>query len=315
MSKKAYNKPPLTYQEQVALWNKRGLKAPDTHRAIRYLNHISYYRLSAYAIPFQKQKDKFDANTEFEDVLQLYLFDRELRILIFDAIERIEVSIRTQLIYQMAHRYGSHWHEDPRLYAAPYRDEKGFEINTYKSIQSFLKRQYNSDKPEVFVNHYFDRYDTPPTPPSWMALELLTLGQISRLYSDLAKNTDKAEIANYFGVHFTVFESWLHALTYCRNLCAHHSRFWNREFHIQPKIPKKTKFNWVDPHFSINNRSFYYISIIKYLLNIVNPHNSLQAKLESLLKKYPKTEIRYMGIPSDDNEEPLAWHEQPLWKI
>ena len=315
MSKKTYNKPPLTYQEQVDLWAKRGLKVPDVHRAISYLNHISYYRLSAYAIPFQKQKDKFDANTEFEDILQLYLFDRELRILIFDAIERIEIGLRTQLIYRMAHRYGPHWHEDPKLYVTSYRNEKGFEINTYKSIQSFLKRQYNSDKPEVFVSHYLNRYEAPPTPPSWMVLELLTLGQVSRLYSDLAENKDKAGIANYFGVHFRVFESWLHALTYCRNLCAHHSRFWNREFHIQPKIPKKTKFNWIDSRFAINNRSFYYINIIKYLLNVVNPHNSFKVKLEGLLEKYSNTDIRCMGIPSDAIGNPLDWNDEPLWKF
>lgn len=314
MSKRTYSKPPLTYQEQVDLWIRRGLKVPDENRAISYLNHISYYRLSAYAIPLQSKKDVFFEDASFEDMLQLYLFDRELRLLIFDGIERIEVGIRTQLIYQMAHKYGSHWHENKALYVAPYLDDRGREVNTFRSIQSFLRQQYNSDKPEVFVKHYFEQYDSPPTPPSWMALELLTLGQLSRLYTDLEKNQDKAGIANYFGVHYKVFESWLHALTYCRNLCAHHSRFWNREFHIQPKIPKKTKFNWMDSRFAINNRSFYYMSIIKYLLNIANPNNSFKIKWEALLEKYPNVAIRYMGIPADEQGKLLPWYNEPLWK-
>lgn len=314
MSKRTYSKPPLTFREQVDLWISRGLKVPDENRAISYLSHISYYRLSAYAIPFQNHKDNFDSDTTFEDILQLYLFDRELRLLIFDGIERIEIGIRAQLIYQLAHNYGSHWHEDKNLYIPPYYDDKGNEINTYKSIQSFLKRQYTSDKPEVFIKHYFDIYDTPPTPPSWMALELLTLGQLSRLYIDLNENKDKAGIANYFGIHYTVFESWMHALTYCRNLCAHHSRFWNREFHIQPKIPKKIKYNWIDLDFQINNRSFYYINIIKYLLNVINPNNSFKIKLEALLEKYPNVDIRFMGIPSNDEGEQMEWNNEPLWK-
>lgn len=313
MKKRTYNKPPLSFEDQVNLWISRGLKVPDVNRAISYLSHISYYRLSAYAIPFQTDKDKFDKDITFDDVLQLYLFDRELRLLIFDGIERIEIGIRTQLIYQLAHKYGSHWHEDKNLYVKPYKDN-GRTIDTYNSIRTFLRRQYDSDKPEVFIKHYFAEYDNPSTPPSWMAMELLTLGQLSRLYIDLKENQDKAGIANYFGVHYTVFESWMHALTYCRNLCAHHSRFWNKELHIQPKIPKKIKYNWIDLDFQINNRSFYYISIIKYLLNVINPHNSFKRKLESLIEKYPTVDIRFMGIPTNEEGELMKWYNEPLWK-
>lgn len=72
-----------------------------------YLQQISYYRLSAYFLPYQKTKDVFDDNTTFEKIIHTYAFDRELRLLIFDCIERIEVAIRTQFIYQLAIKYNN----------------------------------------------------------------------------------------------------------------------------------------------------------------------------------------------------------------
>lgn len=81
MKKRKFNKPPLSYQDQLNIWKDRGLLVKNESRAIRYLSNISYYRLSAYAIPFQKEKDVFSSGTNFNDILSLYIFDRELRIL------------------------------------------------------------------------------------------------------------------------------------------------------------------------------------------------------------------------------------------
>lgn len=314
MRKRKFHKTPLSYQDQLETWKKRGLNVEDEPRAIRYLSNISYYRLSAYAIPFQKEKDKFNDGVDFNDILSLYIFDRELRLLVLDAIERIEIGIRTKLINHMSLKYGSHWHEDKTLYKAPYEDGAGKKINTFKFIKDYLKKQYKPENREVFVAHYFKNYDEPENPPSWMAIELITIGSLSRLYNDLAHNEDRAAIANEFGIHYTVLESWLHALTYCRNLCAHHSRFWNREFQIQPKQVKKTKFPFVEREFQINNRSFYYIHILKYFLNIIIPKNSFSSKLALHFEKHKIVPIQYMGIPSNAEGKIMNWKEEELWK-
>lgn len=108
-----YNKPPISYKAQVERWVTRGLIIPDLDKALFCFQNISYYRLSAYALPFQETKDTFNANTHFDEVLNLYNFDRELRILVIDAIERIEVALRTQFIYKLSHKYGSHWQDIP----------------------------------------------------------------------------------------------------------------------------------------------------------------------------------------------------------
>ncbi len=315
MSKKKFNKAPLSYQGQLETWKDRGLNVADEQRAIRYLSNISYYRLSAYAIPFQKEKDTFNSDVDFNDILSLYIFDRELRLLVLDAIERIEVAVRTKLINHLSMKYGSHWHEDKSIYKAPYFDSNGKKIETFKFIKNYLKKQYKPENREVFIEHYFNHYDDPKNPPSWMAIELITIGSLSRLYNDLEHNTDKAAIANEFGIHFTVFESWLHALTYCRNICAHHSRFWNRNFQIQPKPAKKTKYPFVSSEFQINNRSFYYIHIMKYFLNVIIPKNSFGIKLTQLFDKYKDIPIQYMGLPTDPKtKEVLNWKNENLWK-
>ena len=314
MAKKIYNKPPLNFQDQVQTWIGRGLQVPDTLRAQSYLSHISYYRLSAYCLPFQSVKDKFDKNTTFDDVLSLYMFDRELRLLILDAIERIEIGLRTQIIYQLAHKYGSHWHDNNGLFKKPYYKKGGKLVEPFKNLQDYLDKEYKSSDPEVFIKHYFDNYHTPPNPPSWMAIELLTIGNLSRLYSNLKRESDKKIISNTFGLYFPVFESWFHAITHLRNLCAHHCRVWNREYRITPAILNSPKFNWVNNSFSINNRTFYYLNVLKYFLNIINPNNTFKNKLDNLFNKYPNVNIEYLGIPTDANGNLIDWKSQPLWK-
>ncbi len=314
MAKKVYAKPPLTYQDQVQTWVNRGLQVPDPLRAQSYLSHISYYRLSAYCLPFQTVKDKFNKNSTFDDVLSLYMFDRELRLLILDAIERIEIGLRTQIIYQLAHKHGSHWHDDANLFKNSYTNKRGKLIEPFIKLQDFLKNEYNLTDPEVFIKHYFDNYNTPPNPPSWMAIELLTIGNLSRMYSNLKNESDKKLISRTFNLYFPAFESWLHAITHLRNLCAHHCRVWNREYRITATWLNSPGFNWVDSSFNINNRTFYYLNVLKYFLNIINPNNTFRNKLEALFLKYPNIDIAYLGIPTDVNGNLIDWKTQPLWK-
>lgn len=314
MAKQSYNKPPLSYSQQVQKWIDRGLQVTDTYRAQSYLSHISYYRLSAYALPFQSKKDEFDKGTTFDDVLNLYLFDRELRLLILDGIERIEIGFRTKIIHDLANKYGSHWQDNQKVFRKDYKNHKGEFVRPYKSLQKYLDKQYHSSDPEVFIKHYFDKYDKPKNPPSWMAIELVTIGGLSRLYSNLRGVSDKKIIAKNYKLHYKVFQSWFHAITHLRNLCAHHCRVWNREYRITPSYLKNPKFNWVDHSFNINNRTFYYLHILKYFLNIIIPTNSFKDRLNALYIKYPNVNIAYMGLPSDLQGQIKDWKKEPLWK-
>jgi abortive infection bacteriophage resistance protein len=309
-----YSKPPITYEEQISLLESRGLIIEDYDRARRYLNEISYYRLSAYALPYQRSKDKFNEGISFEHLLELYLFDRELRLLVFDAIERIEVAIRSQLIYQLSHKYGSHWQDDSSIFKPPFKHSLGFILDVFTDTQKIISEHCKAKHQEVFIKHYTSKYTSPRNPPSWMSIELLTVGQLSRLFTALRHNQDKQAIADFFGLHHTVFTSWLHTLTYVRNICAHHSRLWNRELSIKPELLLKPRRPWLNADFDNNNaRCFYLLCTVKYLLCYANPSNHMKEKLAALFDKYPSVPIRFLGIPSDDRGRIINWQAEPIW--
>ena len=125
-----YTKPALTFEEQIALLKSRGLVIDDEKRAIRHLSNVSYYRMSAYMLSFKKLDadenvlDEFEEGTTWDNVYDLYKFDRKLRLLIFDAIERIEIALRTQVIYQLSHKYGSHWQNKKNIFKPTYTDPR-----------------------------------------------------------------------------------------------------------------------------------------------------------------------------------------------
>jgi len=302
-----YSKPPLLYAEQLQLLANRGLMITDAVAAELYLHHISYYRLSAYMLPFQSVKDVFNTGTTFADIIDLYVFDRELRLLALDAIERIEVAVRSQIIYQMAHKYGAHWQDNATLFKPPAKYSYGTSPDYYNEVQQIIAEHCRGRNPEVFIDHYKNKYTSPPTPPSWMSIELLSIGQLSRLYKGLRMNADKKELADYFGLHYTVFESWLHTLTYCRNICAHHARLWNRDFAIQPELLMKPRLPWITPGYNNNKRSYYFLCILKYFLLTVNPQGHFHEKTEQLLQTHPNVPSRFMGFTKD-------WQNEPLWQ-
>ena len=305
----------MSFQGQVDLLKKRGLTIDDEPKALSYLKEISYYRLSAYFLPYQQIKDTFNTGITFDKVIKTYSFDRELRLLIFDCIERIEIAIRTQMIYSMASAYNdSHWQDNQNHFISPYYNKIGKKIDPYNDFQAIISRAKTVRRPEVFIKHYIDNYNKPSNPPAWMSFELLTMGDLSYLYKGLKRNSDKKRIANFFEVHPTVFTSWLHALTYVRNICAHHSRLWNRDLAIEPEKLLKPIGNWVDSRFENNKRMFYFICMLKYLLLRANPNNSLKDKLDTLFKKYATVPIQFLGIPSDNKGNILDWKNEPLWK-
>lgn len=316
MSKRIYHKPPKTFQEQLQQLKDRNLTVEDDTKALDYLSRISYFRLSAYFLPYQKKKDWFDKGTTFQQIIDTYSFDRELRLLVFDCIERIEVAIRTQFIYGMATHYSdSHWQDNKQHFIKPFYDKIGNLIDPYSDFQSIISRAKTARRPEVFIKHYKDEYYKPSNPPSWMCFELLTIGEMSHIFRGLKNKDDKTRIVSEFNLHHSVFTSWLHSLTYVRNICAHHSRLWNKDLAVEPARLQKPIGNWVGNSYNQNNkRVFYFLCLLKYFLTKVNPNNSLKEKLIALFEKYSNVPIKYIGIPSDGSGNLLNWQNEPLWK-
>lgn len=316
MSKKVFSKTPLSFQDQLNLLRARGLQVHDEQKALSYLQEISYYRLSAYFLPYQKTKDTFNPGITFDQIIDTYSFDRELRLLVFDCVERIEIAIRTQVIYGMAMHYNdSHWQDNPGLFIVPYYNSIGKLVDPFNDLQALISKAKTARTPEVFIQHYTHTYSTPANPPSWMCLELVTIGELSHLFTGLRHKNDQKRIADFFQLHPTVFSSWLHAMTYVRNLCAHHSRLWNRDLAIEPTRLLKPAGRWISPPFENNKRMFYFICLLRYLLLRANPGNHLQQKLEALFAKFQHIPVQFMGIPSDGKGNLLHWKNEPLWQV
>lgn len=309
MTKINYNKQPLTFEEQVNLLKTRNLLFGDEQKSIHILSQINYYRLSAYFYPLleePKELHKFKNDSYFEDSFNLYLFDRELRQLIFNEIEKIEISLRTKIIYHISHAHGAFWFEDDSLFFDK-KKHKDF-IEDLKNEAYKSKEDSNSKNKEIFLNSFYKKY-TNDLPPSWMSLEIITLGQLSHLYSNIIKDLEsKKKIAQEYNLNPELLVSWMHSLNYVRNICAHHSRLWNKQLRITPKtLPSKTIKPWLSSRVP-NNKVFFVLSIIFYLIQHINPKSCFKSKLKDLLSKYPKTDKGTMGFP-------LNWENEPLWNI
>ena len=310
MPKIPYSKPALTFVDQLQQLKQRGLIVANDDRAIHLLENISYYRLSGYWYPFLKSPKslhQFKPNATFDLAFRLYCFDRELRKLVSAELEKIEIAVRAKMIYILSHAHGAFWFTDINLFI----DQSKF-INTNNK----LSQEHARSKEEFILA--FKRVYNNPLPPSWMILEISSFGTLSNLFQNLKTSREKREIAQYFGLDEVTFESWLHALTYVRNVCAHHSRLWNKVMRILPRLPISPTNTWLsnttlintrtNTISSINNRTYCTLSMIIYFSQIVNSKNRFKQKLFKLLKKYPNVDPRAMGFT--DN-----WKNEDLWKV
>jgi abortive infection bacteriophage resistance protein len=298
MTKQPYTKPPLPVFEKIDLILNRGLWILDEEKAERYLRNISYYRLSGYMYPFltDTKQHLYKDGTVFEDILSSYRFDRELRLLVFSAIEKVEVALRAQITNEYSVALNDpFWYTNTVNFVDPKRH-----ADFLSSLTAYIKRSN-----DVFIKHFYNTYSD-PWPPVWVIFEILPMGQFSILYSITAKSPSRKAIADYFGVKEPVLAAWLHTLVYVRNICAHHARLWNKELRIPAKLPKKTANKWlVEPN--VTNRKVYIVlAIIVYLLDTITPHHTFRQKIKKLAAKYPNTDIAAMGFPQD-------WLVDPFW--
>lgn len=300
-----FEKKAISIKEQIIKLQQRGLLITENDNAAHYLSHISYYRLGEYwhAMQCDKKEHLFKENSKFKDVISLYNFDAELRILLFGVIEKIEISLRTKLIYHLSQEYNPWWFQDFDLFT----DSKEL-VKTLASLEGELART----KEMTIKNHFKDHKDDLRFPPSWKSLEQTSFGSLSKLYGNL-KNTIKSKdvIAAEFGaVNHTYLPSWLQSIAQIRNYCAHHSRLWNKNLPGSPKLLSNPPFLWVAdvPQQHEFQKLYVRFCIMKYLLNIIQPENNFTEKLNGLFIKYYNVDSNALGMK-------VNWQNEPLWKL
>ena len=302
--KSLYLKPPITFAEQVQKLQKRNLEVPDTAKAEFYLGRINYYRFTAYCLPFERDhtSHRFTDGVSFDDILNLYIFDRELRLLVMDAIERIEVSLRTQFAYHLSH---NHQTAHPHLKSGIFSDSVIY-ANSLHNLEKDIKRSK-----EDFIRHLVDKYSD-SLPPVWAVVELLTMGQLSKWFGNIKYRHDRQSISRIYGLDEKVMASFCEHLSLVRNHAAHHARLWNRDFTKTPMLPRKADAQLVSslvvkPEYDRQLRKLYNTFVIlAYLMEKICGENHWQDRLVKLINAH-RIDVRKMGFPDD-------WRQRSIWQ-
>ncbi|MFT4164017.1 MAG: Abi family protein [Microlunatus sp.] len=292
----------------------RGLEVPDRDRSRRYLQHIGYYRLSPYMIPFQQgSSERFlREGTSFDDLLDLYVFDRSLRLLVMDALERVEVAVRAALTDRMSTVYDDpHWYMDPAHFRDRGRHARFMRI-VQETCEERLRGTPDAGEDSLVhrsaLEHYLMTYGDPELPPSWLMVETLTIGQLTGVYRNLQQRADRTAVASSVGLAAPILESWMQTYVRVRNICAHHGRLWNVGLGVYPAIPTSPTIHWPAGALPERSRKRLYpvLASLQSILNSVSPRSSWARRLHTLLSTRPPMNLRGMGVPE-------GWADDPFW--
>lgn len=283
-----YSKKALTIDEQIELLEKRNLAIDDPDKARRYLESVSYYRLSGYMFHLQDKKDgtKFKEDTSFNDIINLYKFDKQLRGVFLEYLERIEVCFRTRVLNTYSIPNGFYWlgKGEYFLSKADLRDERGEVLGYQNYVLKSIDESFVAPK-EQFIKAFRNKYTSEQRPPENMAFEILSFGKMIKLYTCLKNDDLKNSVAGDFGLpNGKMLVNWLLFLNDVRNVCAHHSRLWNRKFTANKLIFPSRRKNKIEGNIPEHSNSNLYGAIItiNHLLSSFNPSNTFTKRVEKL---------------------------------
>jgi abortive infection bacteriophage resistance protein len=303
-----YPKPWYSYPEQLELLMARGMEVTDPIKALEYLERIGYYRLSGYWFAFRERTelccpldrqgnkqpnktkptrlplDNFKPGTTFQNAVDLYVFDKKLRLLTLDALERIEIALRVDISHGLGNQEKFAYLR-PELFHASFSVQLDGKTGLTKhhawlGKHAALINRSNED----FIRHNKEKYGLPLA--VWVACEVWDFGTLSTLYAGMSE-ADQDAISQEYGItNGRIFASWLRSLNYLRNVCAHHSRLWNRNIVDQPKLPPAEQA----PTLSVFHddayrraRPFLLLCITQHLMRVINPSSNWGKRLSTLL--------------------------------
>ena len=294
-----FGKPYRTSSDLVELLKSRGLSILDESKAEHYLDHIGYYRLSAYSYPLlkmPKEQHLYKSGATFDKIIMLYRFDKKLRLLTFNEIEKIEVAIRSAIVNIGCSMINNpFWMTDASNFS---------DYNRFVKTLNLIDNELNHSR-EDFITHFKETYSD-SYPPAWILSEILPFGVITNIYGNLKKKKIKKRISQTFGLQIDPFESWMTIITGQRNACCHHSRVWNKHYSIRPTLPNRMVRPWINLP-TDTQRIYFTLCIIKYFLDIISPDNDMLAKLRWLFVDFPEIDLVAMGFPD-------GWEAEPLWR-
>ena len=312
-----YSKPHLPVGDQVALLGARGLEITDVARAEAALTRIGYYRLSEYWHPMREAvtvrnahgaditvvQDNFRPGARFSDALDLYVFDKRLRLLILDAIERVEVGLRVHC----AHTLGA---RDPHLH----RDWRALDPSFIaKDHARWLSRidDAAARSREDFISRFLKDYDPPL--PLWVSIECWDFGMLSYFISGL-RTPDKTAMATHYGLpRRDLLTSWVRSINNVRNICAHHGRLWNAvlvDRTAPPKVGVITDLDHLARHQKAHNRIYAAAVALAWFMRTLNPDSRWAGRLASHLGTFPVSPL----LSLQSSGFPEGWETLDFWR-
>ena len=325
MSKVDYAKAYLAVPEQVRLLQARGMVISDPARAEACLHRVGYYRLSGYAYPFRHREvitnldgteeerifQNFRPGTEFAQVMDLYVFDKKLRLLFLDAIERVEVGLRVEIALLLSQQ-GAFSYRDSSNFNAHFSRVNLLTGETpHQRFLSKLESAFDQSR-EEFAEHYRSKYSSPL--PIWMSIELWDFGTLATIMSGMkAHDLDRLAVL-YELPRRGLLQSWAQSINFIRNICAHHGRLWNRPLVQQPSPGRRDEIRYFahlvdDTH--AQRRLYAAAAVLQYLMKYIHPSSTWAARLRDHLRTFPALphiSRRHMGFPD-------GWEEIELWRL
>lgn len=274
----------MTVDEQIANLREKGMVIENEDFAKSFLNDVSYFRLiKAYSLGLKIKNGDYDEKVRFEDVINLYLFNSNFRQQIFLQIEKVEVNLRCRLSNYFCNHYGVFGYEDVNNFV---------DATHHKELLDDIRREIVRNKKAPFVKNYLQSYEDAKI-PLYALTELFSFGTLSKFYKNM-KNEDKKAIASIYGIGYTYFESWIEALSYIRNICAHYGRLYNVKLLKTPQLYKRYTESGIK-----NFRIFASLLTLKHLLpNDRHWHEFVQV-IALLIDKYPSVNLGLIGFPQD----------------
>ncbi len=307
-----YDKHATTVDQQMELLLGRGMACADQDRMRAFLTTVGYYRLSAYWLPLevlpaagQTRSKVFGPEVGFEQVIDIYIFDRKLRLAMMEGIERIEIAVRSRWTNRMTLAYGPHAHMDAGNFGCPIR---------YAERLVKLDREVGNSH-EVMIEHYRTTYERPELPPLWAVTETMTIGNLSKWLGETRDPALQSAVARDLGLPAReLLLGSLEVFALIRNICAHHGRLWNRR--LVKRLPSIKRFRddlVFEPEGKTGqqqqaNLIYNAIAVLLHLLHHQNTDTGFPRRLRALVETIGDQQRALMGFPAD-------WRTRPVWNL
>lgn len=255
----------LNYEEQLEKFISQGMIIRDKKKALERIKHISYYKIKEFSSFFMNPDGTYKKDTYFEAVIQNFYFDKNLRMEFLKCSEKIELSIKNKIVYTLGAKYGAFGY----LKFSNWCDRKISKENILKEEEKFrkkIKQKMKLFSSNPIIKDFIKNNPDEEFPSVWRIAEILTFGEILRLFEIMSQKNKISVVRNY-GLEIDEFTSYMNNMKLIRNLCAHNMAIINIKLKSIPKINSKISELITSPDKILTS-----ILIMAYLIKIINPN-------------------------------------------